>query len=56
MKCLVYCMGNKKCLNGYEQEVRNIMVMEQLDRFNKFIDTDFFNAFLDNESPFYTMI
>ena len=26
-------MENKTSLNGYEQEVRNIMVMEQLERF-----------------------
>ena len=39
-------METKTCLNGYEQEVRNIMVMEQLDRFNTVIDTELFDAFL----------
>ena len=30
------------------------MVMEQLDRFNTFIDTELFNAFFDTEALFWT--
>ena len=30
------------------------MVMEQLDRFNKFIDTELFNAFFDTEALSWT--
>ena len=31
------------------------MVMEQLDRFNTYIDTELFNAFFDTEVPFWTL-
>ena len=54
MKCLYTVWETKTCLNGYEQEVRNIMVMEQLDRFKTFIDTEIFNAYFDTEAPFWT--
>ena len=53
-KCLVYCTRNKTCLNGYEQDIKNIMVMEQLDRLKKFIDTELFNVFFNTEAPFRT--
>ena len=54
MKCLVYAMGTKTCLNRYEQDIKNRIVMEQLDRFNTFIDTESFNAIFDTEAPFWT--
>ena len=34
----------KSSLNGHEQGIKNIMVMEQLNRFNTFINTDSFNV------------
>ena len=30
------------------------MVLEQLDHFNTFIDTELSNAFFDTEAPFWT--
>ena len=45
----------KSCRNGHEPGIKNIMVMEQLNRFNTFINTDSFNVFFDTEAPFLDM-
>ena len=42
-----------RILNGHEQDVKNIMVMEQLDRFNTFIIT--YPMISLTETPFWTL-